>query len=236
MCHPLPFARSPSVLHTPQAAETKAAVPEVSGRVFVQAAAHAEVGQRPRIPGPNQRGGSGDGGCNGIHFHGGVEWRFWRLWMRIPTIRVGVIGLVYQNISNILELWSNWCCCINLIEILRSVLLHHPRKSLNKAKTGTVARRGNIDLEPGAGHWTKTNNWWPEEIRMKVMTFRSMMIIDSCNFPLPTDFSPRHLGYKYLFDFETTCMTRKYSRGAEKICHKTTSPSEAPQSCRGMAW
>lgn len=28
-------------------------MPEVSGRVFVQAAAHAEVGQRPRIPGPS---------------------------------------------------------------------------------------------------------------------------------------------------------------------------------------
>ena len=55
--------RSPSfgspftVLHAAQATETKAAVPEVSGRVFVQAAAHAEVGQRPRIPGAkaNQR-------------------------------------------------------------------------------------------------------------------------------------------------------------------------------------
>ena len=32
-------------------------------------------------------------------------------------------------------------------------------KILDKAETGTVARRGNIDLEPGAGHWTKTNDW-----------------------------------------------------------------------------
>ena len=58
----------------PQAAETKAAVPEVSGRVFVQAAAHAEVGQRPRIPGPNRLGvGQGTVDATASIFMGGLS-------------------------------------------------------------------------------------------------------------------------------------------------------------------
>ena len=77
MCHPLPFARSPSVLHTPQAAETKAAVPEVSGRVFVQAAAHAEVGQRPRIPGHQLGVAQGTVDATAMcDENGGFEWNF----------------------------------------------------------------------------------------------------------------------------------------------------------------
>ena len=66
-----------TVLHTPQAAETKAAVPEVSGRVFVQAAAHAEVGQRPRIPGHQLGVAQGTVDATAMcDENGGFEWNF----------------------------------------------------------------------------------------------------------------------------------------------------------------
>lgn len=118
------------------------------------------------------------------------------------------------SISNILELWSNWCRCITLIEILRSVLLHHPqRKSWTKLRlallqgeetsTSSLAlvtgpRQTTGDLRKFVWKWWPSDPWWSliPAISPYQPIFRHAILDININ------------------DFETTCMTRKYSRGA----------------------